>query len=189
LIKHLYQTRHLAIQYGYDRSINPNPDPNLRCACDAAYADDITTRRSTEGFLFQLFSGAIDWKSSRQKTVTTSSTKAELLSLSHACKELYWWRRFFSSIQLDLEDYSIKCDNQQTIRLITTPAIKLATKLKHVGIHNHWLRQEFEENRLKIEWIPTNDMPADGLTKALSPQKHSTFVQQLGLVNIKHLIT
>jgi hypothetical protein len=32
-------------------------------------------------------------------------------------------------------------------------------------------------------------MPADGLTKALSRQKHDTFVKLLGLVNIKEQIT
>jgi hypothetical protein len=32
-------------------------------------------------------------------------------------------------------------------------------------------------------------MPADGLTKALPRQKHQTFLQQLGLVDIKHLLS
>ena len=71
---------------------------------------------------------------------------------------------------------------------MTTPAIKLATKLKHIDVHQHWLRQEVQEGRLLIEWIPTSEMPADGLTKALNRQKHQIFIQQLGLVDIKHLI-
>jgi hypothetical protein len=28
---------------------------------------------------------------------------------------------------------------------------KLITKLRHVDIHNHWLRQEVQQERLKIE--------------------------------------
>jgi hypothetical protein len=188
LIKYLYDTRYLAIQYGYDRPNDSGLDPEFRCSTDAAFADDIPTRKSTEGYLFKLFGGPIDWRSTKQKQVTTSSTEAELMALSHASTELYWWRRFFQSIQLELDPYKVECDNQQTIRLITTPAIKLATKLKHVDIHNHWLRQEVQEKRLYLDWIPTNDMPADGLTKALPKLKHRTFIQQLGLVNIQHLI-
>ena len=65
---------------------------------------------------------------------------------------------------------------------------KLATKLKHVDIHQHWLRQEVQENKLKISWIPTNRMPADGLTKALPRQKHQEFITLFGLVDIKDII-
>ena len=32
-------------------------------------------------------------------------------------------------------------------------------------------------------------MPADGLTKALTAQKHLKFIKQLGLVDIQHLLT
>jgi molybdopterin converting factor small subunit len=95
------------------------------------------------------------------------------------------WRRFFAAIQFDTgEDEAILCDNQQTIRILQKEAPKLITKLKHVDIHSHWLRQEVQANSVKLEWIPTADMPADGLTKPLSVQKHSAFIKQLNLVDI-----
>ena len=96
-------------------------DDQMVCASDAAFADDLATRYSTEGYLFKLFNGPIDWRSTKQKTVTTSSTEAELLALSHAAKDVIWWKRFFSGIkQLDInEHFAILCDNTQTIRLIT----------------------------------------------------------------------
>jgi len=52
---------------------------------DASYTDDVTTRCSTEGYLFQLFGGIIDWKYVKQSTVTISTTEAELLALAHVC--------------------------------------------------------------------------------------------------------
>ena len=79
-------------------------------------------------------------------------------------------------------------DNQQTIRIVSTPAIKLATKLKHIDVHQHWMRQEVAEKRLQIEWISTDKMTSDGFTKALTAQKHQAFIRQLGLVDIRHLI-
>jgi hypothetical protein len=42
--------------------------------------------------------------------------------------------------------------------------------------------------RIHINWIPTDTMPADGLTKALSSDQHGRFIQQLGLVDAEHLI-
>ena len=56
---------------------------------DAAFADDVATCCSTKGYLFQLFGRAVDWHSTKQKTVTTSSTEAKLLALTNITKELY----------------------------------------------------------------------------------------------------
>jgi hypothetical protein len=188
IIRYLYDTRYLAIQYSQNTD-TAEVTPDLHCSTDAAYADDIPTRKSTEGYLFKLFGGPIDWRSTKQKQVTRSSTEAELMALSHAATEIYWWRRLFTQIELDIAEYKVECDNQQTIRLLTTPAIKLATKLKHLDIHQHWLRQEIQADRLNIQWISTLEMPADGLTKALDRQKHKTFIKQLGLVDITALIS
>jgi hypothetical protein len=53
-----------------------------------------------------------------------------------------------------------------------------------VDIHQHWLRQEVQAGRIDIKWMPTAEMPADGLTKQLPRQKHEEFVRQLNLVDI-----
>ena len=106
-ITYLYGTKNLAIEFsaGDDEKV-------FIGASDAAYADDSLTRRSSEGYLFHLFGGAVDWHATKQKTVTTSTTKAELLALSHVAKEIYWWKRFFKSIQLDPgHELGLSCDN------------------------------------------------------------------------------
>ena len=48
--------------------------------------------------------------------------------------------------------------------------------------------QEVQAERLQFEWVRTADMRADGLTKALSIQKHRKFVEDLGLVDVKDLV-
>ena len=117
--------------------------------------------------------------------ITTSSTEAELLTLTHAMKEIYWWQRLFRTIDFKTgHESNVDCDNQQMIGLLTKDTVKLVTKLRHVNIHRHWLRQEVQAGRLKVNWVPTMQMPADGLTKALSHQKHENFLRLLGLMNI-----
>jgi len=185
-ITYLYGTRTYAIEY----SARTNNQQAFVCASDAAFADDLATRRSTEGYLFQLFGGPIDWRSTKQKTVTTSSTEAELLALTHATKEIFWWKRFFQSVQLSLDhELIVSCDNQQTLRLLTKETLQFSTKLRHVDIHKHWLRQEVREGRIRTNWVKTVDMPADGLTKALPYQRHKAFIRQLGLVDIVDRLT
>ena len=73
--------------------------------------------------------------------MTTLSTEAELLALSYTAKEVLWWKRLFKALHLALT-IVIKCNNQQTIRLVTTEFPHLATKLKHIDVQHHWLRQE-----------------------------------------------
>ena len=68
-------------------------------------------------------------------------------------------------------------------------APKLVTKLKHIDIHQHWLRQETGKGTVKLEWMSTNDMPADRLTKALGPQKHAASLKQLNIVDISRLLS
>jgi len=133
----------------------------------------------------KLFGGAIMWQSSKQKTVTTSTTEAELLSLSHTARETIALYRLFEQIQFDPEHQPrILCDNQQTVGLIQKERPQLTSKLKHVDIHNFWLRQIHRDGKITVQWVPTTDMPADGFTKPLSAEKHSHFVRQLGLVDI-----
>jgi hypothetical protein len=79
-ITYLYQTRISAIEYS--APIERDPQQIFLCASDAAFADNHQTRKSTGGSLYMLFGGPIDWQSAKQKTVTTSSTKAKLLALS-----------------------------------------------------------------------------------------------------------
>ena len=70
--------------------------------------------------------------------ITTSTTEAKLLALTHAAKKIYWWKCLFRSIQLDSDHESaISCDNQQTINLLIKKTMKLTMKLWHVDIHRH----------------------------------------------------
>jgi hypothetical protein len=181
LIAYLYQTRHLAIEYGSN-----TPTVIVR-ASDASFADDPITRYSSEGYIFKLFGGPIDWKATRQRSVTKSSTEAELVALSHAASESMKWQRLFKSLRLNLDEpHTIECDNVQTIRILTTRGPQLQTKLKHVDVHHLWLRQQVQRKEIDIKWTPTASMIADGFTKALDRQKHEKFVEQLGLVDIKN---
>jgi hypothetical protein len=159
-IQYLYGTKSLAIEFSRDADA-------FLCASDAAFADN-ADRKSTEGYLFKLFGGPIDWRATKQKTVTTSTTEAELLALSHTTKDYYWWKRMFTSIELELEDAkTVLCDNKQTVLLLEREQPTFKTQLKHINIHNHWLRQEIQKRLVFIRWVPTSEMPTDGFTKAL----------------------
>lgn len=127
----------------------------------------------------------IDLKSTVQRTVTKSTTESELLSLSLAASQMEEWMRSLASINLTLNCTStIWCDNQQTVGIVTKEHDKLQTKIKHVDIHPLWIRQEATASRINVRWVPTDGMPANGLTTILPKQNFTKFVRELGLVDI-----
>jgi hypothetical protein len=183
-IAYLYQTRGYALCY--DGS-TIDTDQMLIRASDASFADDSITRRSTQGYILKLFGGPVDWKATKQNHVTKSSTDTKLTAVSNAVSEFMWLQCLFISLDLVLKGndmITVLCDNQQTIRLLNKAGGHLNTLLKYVDIHNHWLHQEVQAGHVRIEWIASEHMIADGLTKALSRQKHELFIQQLNLQDV-----
>lgn len=182
-LRYLFHTRFYALQY----SAEATHEEAFIMASDAAFAD-LSGRRSSQGYLCKLFGAAVDWRASKQATVTTSTTEAEFLALSEAGKSIFWWRRLFQQILFDPgHPLSIGCDNAQTLDLLTKPDSRFRTKLRHVDIHHHWLRQEVQKDSIRVHWLPTAQMPADGLTKLLPTQRRSDFLHMLGIVDISRM--
>ncbi len=138
IISYLYKIRNLVIEYFDKQSTNI-----LLCVSDATFADDEATRKSFDEYLFQLYDNLINWRTAKQTIVIISSTEIELLTLIQIVKKVMWWRRFFEIIQFNsMKTLHIRCDNRQTLRILKKDVFKLDTKLKHVDIHRHWLRQK-----------------------------------------------
>jgi hypothetical protein len=195
VIAYLNGTKYLSIEYSAKATDSPGSQEDtlkhiFEAASDASFADDQETRHSSQGYCFKLFGGPIQWQASRQKTVTLSTTEAELLSLTHASKELQALDRLFIQLRLDIDQQtSINCDNQQTVGILNKELPRLSSKLRHVDIHQLWLRQEVDEGRVCVKWTPSQDMIADGFTKPLSKQKHQIFISQLGMTDMRYALT
>ncbi|KAM4061197.1 Integrase, catalytic core [Hirsutella rhossiliensis] len=171
-LAYLYHTRDRCICFSVKEA-----ERRFLCASDSSFADNPETRKSSQGYVFLFLGGPVDWKATKQATVTTSSTEAELLALSSAAKEQMQFSRLIKELDIKVEGTNeLWCDNLQTIRLLTELSAKLKTNLKHIDIHRHWLRQEVQEERLQITWIKSTENPADGMTKPF-PAKARSFCQ------------
>jgi len=95
-VEYLYATKDHSLHYNasileeviYIAEEHENNKPPFYAASDASFADDKTTRKSLQGYIFYLFGGPIDWKATLQRCVTKSTTEAELVAASSASIEL-----------------------------------------------------------------------------------------------------
>ncbi len=108
------------------------------------------------------------------------SKKQPIVSLS-AAKEAIW----LSKLELELGENKmnkaiiIKEDNQSTIK--TSNDQILNERSKHIDVRYHFIRELIKEKRLKIEYLSTNDMLADTLTKPLGVIQLEKLNKEMGL--------
>lgn len=59
------------------------------------------------------------WCSKKQRTVSTSTTEAEYISLGHAAREAIWLRRFLNELKVSepLKQITLYGDNEASITL------------------------------------------------------------------------
>lgn len=148
---------------------------------DADYAGDVTTRRSTSGYVFMLGGSVISWGSERQKSVALSTTESEYMAASHAVKELVWLRNLLCELQQKkLDAPTFYMDNQSAIRLVKNSEFHKRTK--HIDVRYHFIREKFEDEIFKLEYVQTNGQAADIMTKALPKPKHQFFCKLMGVM-------
>ena len=92
VLRYLKGTASLGVTFGGGSNSSGNSHTGGRSRavvgfCDADYAGDVDTRRSTTGYVFLYNGGAISWSSRRQPTVAASTTEAEYMAEAAAAKE------------------------------------------------------------------------------------------------------
>ena len=137
----------------------------------------------------KLFNKLVTWKTNKQNTVTTSFIETEFLAISQTAKKIIYMSRLMKSMILHLSKFLfIECDNMQIIWLLIAEFFKLQTKLHHVEIHSHWLRQEVQRESIHLNWMSIKQMIADGLIKTLTSANFDAFVKMIGFENKTQLL-
>jgi hypothetical protein len=151
--------------------------------CDADYAGDMDTRRSTTGYVFSMHGGAISWSSRLQPTVAMSSCEAEYMSAASAVKEALWLRKLAADLNLEVKTLNMYCDNQGSIKLLKHPIA--SARSKHIDVMHHFVRERIARGEVQFEYCSTERMVADIFTKALPVTKLEFCRQEMGLVIFK----
>ncbi len=106
--------------------------------------------------------------------------EAEYIADSEAIKEVIWIERLLKELcQLEIYPIPLHYNNQGSIALAKNS--KNHQRTKHLDVWYHYIWKKEEDGTIAIDYLPTKEMLADGLTKALTPTKMKIFIKQLGL--------
>ena len=133
------------------------------------------------GYVFTLACGAISWQSKKQPTVALSSVEAEYMASTQATKEALWWRTFLSELGFNNDESPIQLfsDSQGSIALAKNPDYHSRTK--HIDIQHHFISEHVANRNVQFDFIGTESMVADILTKPLPCDSHIKFVKAMGI--------
>lgn len=122
------------------------------------------------GSSITLGAGAVHARSTKQKINNKSSTEAELVGLSDEASRGLWCTLFLEQQGHELAVLTEMQDNQSTIRL-GEKGCATAQRTRHINIRYFWITDYVDRGEMCLEYKPTGDMIADGLTKPLQGQE------------------
>src|SRR5271155_4052363 len=103
LIRYLKGTRTKGIVYGIQPNLVTTDDDaacHIKGYTDSDWAGDISTCKSTSGYLFLGAGAPIAWGSNKQPIIALSTCEAEYVAASDAAREATWLRNLLAEINL-----------------------------------------------------------------------------------------
>ncbi|XP_003377800.1 conserved hypothetical protein [Trichinella spiralis] len=149
---------------------------------DADWSGNSDDRRSYTGYVLKFGNAAISWESRKQKTDALSSTEAEYMALSEACKKAMHLKRIVEEITGLSKSVILHSDNQSALKLARNPVYHARTK--HIDIRYNFIREGAERKDVELRYLPTEQMVADILTKGLFKPKQEKCISEMGLGNL-----
>jgi len=117
---------------------------------DANWISDSNETKSTSGYVFTLWGGAITWRSVRQTIIARSTMESKFVAFDMDDSEAEWLKKFLENIPLGMKrtpSVLIHCDYQSVIAI--------AKNKNYNGKNRHiQLRHNLVKQLLKSELFP-----------------------------------
>ncbi|MBC7870646.1 MAG: DDE-type integrase/transposase/recombinase [Chitinophagaceae bacterium] len=178
VLRYLSGTKDMRLCLGGDSDTT-----QIKCYVDASYADDPDDFRSTSGLVISL-GGAVDWRSRKQKSTAQSSTDAEYYAFGVGCMRLAQINHLMSELKGGSDDQGYKPvvynDNQGCLQSIRSGKYR-GTTVAHIATKYQLAVEMVQNGEVSMEWVPTDAMIADIVTK---PLPRPAFIRLCGLLGL-----
>lgn len=153
--------------------------------CDADYAGDLISAKSTTGYIILLAGGIISWKSKLQSIIAQSTTEAEYIAINTIIKEAVYIKALLEELGYYYQNkFPIYTDNNGALLLAKNPIFHERTK--HIAVKYHYIRDLIIKGIIDLNYIPSKGQKSDGLTKPLDRAKFKDFLIHIGFKKINN---
>jgi hypothetical protein len=133
---------------------------------DANWAGCIDDQRSTSGAAFYLSECLVSWIRKKKSSVSLSTAEVEHIAAATCCTQVLWIKQTLIDIQVEYDEpIPIYCDNTSAISISNN--LVMHSKMKHIPIKYHFLREQVAKKNIKVEYVGTKEQVEDIFTKPL----------------------
>jgi hypothetical protein len=126
----------------------------------------VADSKSTSGFVVFVNGCAVSWKTTKQKSTSTSTVEAEYIAASTCCKEVMWLRWLIEEILgARLPRPQMWMDNNGARLLAQNDT--MSEKTKHIRYSYHFVRECIRDAVLELFHVASHENTADMMTKPL----------------------
>lgn len=115
------------------------------------------------------------------KKATNSITFDNGVAITLACQDLLWLKELLKNIDNSYVNTPIKLfsDNQSAIKLVHSN--NYHARSKHIDTKYNFVKENVASKVIELSYIPTEEMIADALTKAVTSNKNLYCNNGIGL--------
>ncbi|GFW84383.1 retrovirus-related Pol polyprotein from transposon TNT 1-94 [Trichonephila clavipes] len=138
--------------------------------------------KSFSGGVVLIRNSLILWKCRKQKSVSLSTCDAELFSISEICKDIIWTVNLLTELKCEQfinNAVTLNSDSQAAIQWIK--GTRSSNKSRHMNLRFHFIKDLIDDIVIKLEYIQTEFLTVDFLTKAMNIEKLEYSMQKKSL--------
>ncbi|RVW65725.1 Retrovirus-related Pol polyprotein from transposon RE1 [Vitis vinifera] len=157
---------------------SPSSNLTIEGFTDADWGAHLDDRRSSSGYLVYLGGNLVSWSSTKQKVVSRSSAESEYRGLVFATVEIIWMQALLQELCVPIPAIPLLWyDNISAYHMAKNPVFHARTK--HIEIDLHFIRDQVMRGKIQLHFVPTEEQPADLLTKHLTSSRFLSLKSQL----------
>jgi hypothetical protein len=158
-------------------NISSKEEATVVIIADSDWANDRADRKSYSGSCVIIDGALVNFITAKQPTVSTSSTEAEYISGSDACKEGLYFRNLLDElipvvlpIKAWMDNIGAGCIAQNIVN---------NNRTKHIDVKYHMIRDWISKGIFELFYIESSKNLADIFTKALPVPAHRGLAHRL----------
>jgi len=159
----------------------------LAAFSDSNWANNPDNGKSTSCYLMMLANAPVSFKSNLQSLTAMSTMEAELVASAFAMKEAVFCSNMLTELGFGKEfaQVPLYCDNTATLHALGNRSF--SSRTKHIALRFFYIRELVSEGRISINYISTDNNPADIGTKHLNKHRFKHLLDLISNfdVNIK----